>query len=56
MICSKCGCEMFVETVKNANGEVIGRAETCVNKKCSEYLKPIGKEKSDIKVKSAEEA
>ena len=57
MLCSKCGCEMLSETVKKPNSdEVIGRADTCVNKNCSEYLKPIGKEKSELTVKSAEEA
>ena len=47
---------MLSETVKKPNTvEVIGRADTCINKNCSEYLKPIGKEKSDLTVKSSEE-
>ena len=56
MLCSKCGCEMLAETVKDPkSGEVIGRAETCINRHCSEYLKPVGKEKSDLKEKGSHE-
>lgn len=57
MLCSRCGCEMISETIRTPEGQVIGRAETCINKNCSEYLKPMGKEKSDINTgKSAEDA
>jgi len=38
--CKVCGNEMFAERIFGEGGELIDICHTCVNKNCSEYLKP----------------
>lgn len=40
MQCKVCGNEMFAERIFGEGGELIDTCHTCVNKNCSEYLKP----------------
>lgn len=49
MVCNKCGNEMLAERKVDENsGAVIGIAHTCVNRQCSEYLKPVGMEETAL--------
>jgi len=50
MLCSKCGCEMVVERLKDEEGNLTGEVRhTCINPRCTDFLKEDREHPTEIK-------